>query len=118
MSHFYGYLQGARGEATRCGHKSSGLTVKAASWNGSIRVTLSHEQDVDTFDVTMFRHGHSHGWEGTIAHGVLGKQPELITLLPTPTIESFTDTELIDEVKSRFGITILPRLAFPSGVTA
>jgi hypothetical protein len=34
MSHFYGTLQGNKGEATRCGSKSSGVDAVAASWRG------------------------------------------------------------------------------------
>ena len=37
MAHFYGTLKGSRGEATRCGSKSSGLVAYAASWQGAIR---------------------------------------------------------------------------------
>ena len=36
MSALYGTLQGCRGEATRCGSKSSGLRVSAQSYNGSL----------------------------------------------------------------------------------
>jgi hypothetical protein len=43
MSHFYGTLQGTRGEATRCGTKNSGLVAYAASWSGAIRVQLIHD---------------------------------------------------------------------------
>lgn len=45
MSHFYGTLQGSRGEATRAGSKDSGLTAVAASWEGAVRVTLHHSGD-------------------------------------------------------------------------
>ena len=44
MAHFRGYVEGGRGEASRLGTKSSGITVVAQSWEGQIRVTL-HEQD-------------------------------------------------------------------------
>jgi len=40
MSHFYGSVQGGRGEATRGGHKNTGLDVTAASWQGSVQVRL------------------------------------------------------------------------------
>lgn len=40
MSHFYGTLKGTRGEATRCGTKTSGLVSHAASWNGAVRTSL------------------------------------------------------------------------------
>lgn len=42
MAHYYGLVKGQRGEASRLGSKSSGLTVIAASWNGAIKVTLTH----------------------------------------------------------------------------
>lgn len=36
MAHFYGVLDGARGEATRCGSRLSGMTTTCASWSGAI----------------------------------------------------------------------------------
>ena len=47
MSHFYGRLNGSRGEATRCGHKTTGMTTIAASWRGAILVQLWHDEDSD-----------------------------------------------------------------------
>lgn len=44
MAHFYGTVKGQRSEASRIGHKSSGLTTVAASWQGAVRVIL-YEQD-------------------------------------------------------------------------
>jgi len=38
MAHFYGNLKGARGEATRCGTRDSGIRVSARSWAGSVSV--------------------------------------------------------------------------------
>jgi len=43
MSHFYGTLQGARGKATRRGHKTTGLVTIAASWRGAIQVCLRYD---------------------------------------------------------------------------
>ena len=40
MAHFYGNLKGSRGEATRCGTKSSGIRVSARSWSGSVSVEM------------------------------------------------------------------------------
>lgn len=45
MAHFYGNLKGSRGEATRCGTKSSGIQVSARSWSGSVSVELSDDED-------------------------------------------------------------------------
>lgn len=38
MSHFYGTVQGNRGEATRGGSKNSGMDTATASWEGSVQV--------------------------------------------------------------------------------
>lgn len=45
MSHFYGIVQSNRGEATRGGSKDNGLSTTAASWQGSIRVHLWHNEE-------------------------------------------------------------------------
>jgi hypothetical protein len=45
MAHFYGTLKGSRGEATRCGTKSSGVQVTAASWSGAVTVELYHNAE-------------------------------------------------------------------------
>lgn len=37
MAHFYGTVQGNRGEASRTGSKNSGMGTYCASWNGAIR---------------------------------------------------------------------------------
>jgi hypothetical protein len=36
MSEFYGRIQGHRGEATRCGSKTSGITTVAKSWVSAV----------------------------------------------------------------------------------
>ncbi len=54
MSHFYGTLNGSRGEATRCGTKQSGVRTIAASWKGAIQVDLFHHSDgTDRFEIRM-----------------------------------------------------------------
>ncbi len=40
MSHFYGRIQGNRGEATRSGTKGSGYHATAAIWSGYIVTSL------------------------------------------------------------------------------
>lgn len=37
MSEFYARIQGSRGEATRCGSKSSGISATAETWHSVIR---------------------------------------------------------------------------------
>lgn len=73
MAHFYGTLKGARGEATRCGTKNSGVTTYAAGWGGAIKVEVRHIQGMDHFVVQMVP------WRGTgdaveIAYGIIGEQ--------------------------------------------
>jgi hypothetical protein len=45
MAHFYGTVKDARGEASRLGHKGSGMTTVAASWYGAVEVELRHTDD-------------------------------------------------------------------------
>lgn len=73
MSHFYGTLDGNRGEATRCGSKDSGLRTTAASWAGAIKVELSvDDEGRDCFEVRQIP------WRGkgvsyVIAKGLVGE---------------------------------------------
>ena len=78
MSHFYGTLQGNRGPATRCGTKSSGIKVVAASWRGCITVSIYHEKPTapggngrDIFVIHQ-EPWHGKGFSELIAHGELG----------------------------------------------
>lgn len=45
MAHFYGGLQGNRGEANRCGTKQSGISVWAQSWRARVEVELYSRND-------------------------------------------------------------------------
>ena len=75
MSHFYGSIdQSARKTtATARGHKTTGLSVKAACWNGAVTVTLRYDTDTgeDIFVVEHVPHG-GHGVKQVIAQGVVG----------------------------------------------
>jgi hypothetical protein len=53
MAHFYGVLNGSRGEATRCGTKSSGMTATAASWQGAVSVSLYERDGIDYARVSL-----------------------------------------------------------------
>ncbi len=76
MAHFYGTLRGARGPATRCGSKGSGLEVTAASWDGSITVRLWHDQGRDCFEVSQDT-WHGRGTREDLARGTVGKPATL-----------------------------------------
>ena len=73
MSHFYGVLQGNRGEATRCGTKSSGVNVTAAGWGGAIEVTIWHNPETgkDMYHVWLRPWQGSGGNTQLLASGVL-----------------------------------------------
>jgi hypothetical protein len=56
MARYRGTLRGCRGEASRLGHSSSGLTTVAASWQGAVRVELYADGDRDFARVILTRH--------------------------------------------------------------
>jgi hypothetical protein len=74
MAHFYGTLKGARGEATRCGSKKSGIATTAAAWGGAITTEVYIDaQGRDCFRVTQ------RPWSGSgvyelLAEGVIGEK--------------------------------------------
>ena len=45
MSHFYGSIQGSRGEATRCGTKSSGMSGHIRGWNLGCQAFMYVDED-------------------------------------------------------------------------
>ena len=69
MAHFYGTLQGNRGEATRMGSKASGLTTYAASWKGAVRVTVYIHDGKDWVDVSLVQ------WRGAGTNRTLYNGP-------------------------------------------
>ena len=81
MSHFYGTLQGSRGQATRCGTKNSGITTYAAGWQGAIRVYVyQDEQGRDKFTVNLVPWKYSGGQDCVIAEGLLDASEHDMTL--------------------------------------
>jgi len=52
MSHFYGYLQGSRGETTRCGGIDSGIHTRIKSWKNDIDASLSND-DGDVLSLSI-----------------------------------------------------------------
>tara|TARA_R100001377_G_scaffold896_2_gene766 strand:+ start:1040 stop:1279 length:240 start_codon:yes stop_codon:yes gene_type:complete len=76
MSHFYASIpvSARKTTATARGHKSTGLTVKAASWSGAIEVEFKHNEEtgLDEFVVRHVTH-ENHGINATIAEGCVGR---------------------------------------------
>lgn len=73
MAHFRGTIEGQRGEASRLGSKKSGLTVAACSWQGSVLVTLDHDEATgkDVATVALQPH-HGSGIAKVLYRGPVG----------------------------------------------
>jgi hypothetical protein len=61
MAHFYASIQGNRGEATRCGSKSSGIEGHIRGWNIGARVTVDHIEQKDIVSVYLTRGSNGYG---------------------------------------------------------
>ena len=78
MSHFYGSLKGARGEATRCGTKNSGMQTITAGWQGAIQVNVEVNQDGDDYYTVWLRPAFGCGGEmQLLAEGKLQSNQEV-----------------------------------------
>lgn len=80
MAHFYGVIKGARGQATRCGGRDSGMDTIAASWAGAVRVHAYDRGGTDWVRVEMMP------WRGAGTHRVLYEGPigEYMNTVDTP----------------------------------
>jgi hypothetical protein len=67
MAHFYGSIQGNRGEATRLGTKNSGLEATVASWEGAVQVIAVHNEEIGKDMVEV----HLIPWHGSGCHKLL-----------------------------------------------
>ena len=74
MAHFFGTVTGkAKTQASRCGTKASRLETIAASWQGAVKVSLSHDdttgQDIASVELMP--------WHGSGTFRVLYRGPIL-----------------------------------------
>jgi hypothetical protein len=69
MAHFYGSIRGSRGEATRLGTCTSGLNVKAASWQGAVHVQLYTHNGTDKAHISLIP------WQGKGVNRILYDGP-------------------------------------------
>ncbi len=75
MSHFYGTLQGNRGQATRCGSKNSGMRTQCASWAGAVSC-WAYEKDGEDWVRVEFERWHGSGTSQVIYDGpIAGPTP-------------------------------------------
>ena len=58
MAHFRGSVTGGRTQASRLGHKTTGLETTAASWQGAAHVRLWHDASsgTDMVEVVLTQH--------------------------------------------------------------
>lgn len=73
MAHFRGTLQGMRGETSRLGSKSSGLTADCDGWQGGVRVSLYvNDAGEDSAQVELTDGSGSDGLAVTVYQGPIG----------------------------------------------
>lgn len=53
MSHFYGFLNGNRGETTRCGSKCSGIHAHIRSWTNDVKASISDYEGKDLLQLQI-----------------------------------------------------------------
>lgn len=83
MSHFYGTIQGNRGEATRCGAKGSGYEATAAGWQGAVRTILWYDEQLnqDMYKVYLVPWGCSGGETKVLAEGILDSTKQVKSIV-------------------------------------
>jgi hypothetical protein len=78
MAHFYGTIQGARGQASRLGHKATGLRAVAASYSGAVDVQLYvNSAGIDCARVAL-KPWHGAGRDAVLYDGPIGNKHEHI----------------------------------------
>ena len=98
MSHFYGWVQGNRGEASRGGSKNSGYIAVAASWDGAVRVRLIYDPITSSNHYEVYQsRWHGKGIESEIARGIIGEED-----FSNPTHKSEFVAYVRNTVKARY----------------
>lgn len=54
MAHYYSRIKGHKGEATRCGSKSSGITARADSCSVGARIEINWSAQLQSDVVTIY----------------------------------------------------------------
>jgi len=74
MAHFYGTVQGCRGEGTRIGTEKSGMVTYCASWDGAIRCSAYvNSKGIDCVTVEK-KHWQGEGEDKLLYDGPIGKE--------------------------------------------
>ena len=61
MSHFYSGCKGGRGEATRCGHKTTGIEAYVQNGTCGIKVYAHHDEETGIDEFRVMLYGGQHG---------------------------------------------------------
>ena len=56
MAHFRAVIQGQRGEASRLGSKTSGITTRLQTWGWDLEVDATHKDGADLAHVVLVNH--------------------------------------------------------------
>jgi hypothetical protein len=60
MAQFRATIRGRRGEASRLGSKSSGITAHINGWNAGVSVYAAHEDGRDRFEIWLTSGSNGH----------------------------------------------------------
>lgn len=73
MAQFRATIKGTKGEASRLGHKNTGICAQVNGWTSGITVFASHHDGVDVFEVWQTE-GSARGGEKRMIAQVHGKE--------------------------------------------
>ena len=62
MAHFYGEIQGNRGEATRMGTKNSGFRGHIRGWHIGVSIECSYNEELGKDVIRIYKTGGSAGY--------------------------------------------------------
>jgi len=70
MAHFYGNMQGNRGECTRCGSKTSGINAHIRGWGVGVRTVVTVDANTGEDVVAVYLTSGSNGDKPTKQIGI------------------------------------------------
>lgn len=73
MAHFYADIQGGRGQATKIGHKSTGIAGHIRGWESGIQVKARYDQEKDSNIFEVYQTGGSNGSGLAVLLGTLNE---------------------------------------------
>lgn len=76
MAHFYGSVQGSRGDVHRLGGKNTGLRTVAKGWDFGVDVYLYHDETTGRDFARIYQTKGSSGPSGTVQEFILRGRPD------------------------------------------